>query len=163
MRTLIFVFALNSHLQSFLNSSNGFFWTLSADTEFPREDRYRIKTDQLFLENVAGQRKAWNKWPSKGVVGDTKDMLATSLQKNISSYISFSKKPKSRGIFLVFLGYSTLRAEIFTIINYCGIYFCDWGMTKKMYFAELVFAISMSYGKKSGIYFCDANALTKFL
>ena len=97
MRTLIFVFALNSHLQSFFDSSNGFFWTLSADTEFPREDRYRIKTDQPFPENVAGQRKAWNKWPSKGVVGDTKDMIATSLQKNISWYISFSKKPKSRG------------------------------------------------------------------
>ena len=31
-----------------------------------------------------------------------------------------------------------------------------------MDFAELIFAISASYGKKCGIYFCDSNVLTKF-
>ena len=70
LRTLIFIFALNSHLQFIFDSSNGFLWTLSADTEFPWEDRYRIKTDQPFSENVAVQLKAWNKWPFKCVVRD---------------------------------------------------------------------------------------------
>ena len=99
LRTLIFVFALNFYLQSVFDSSNGFFWTLSADTEFPWEDRYRIKTDQPFPKNVAGQRKTWNKCPFKCVLGDIKVISATSLQKSISSYISFSKKPEIRGKF----------------------------------------------------------------
>ena len=76
------------------DSSNGFLWTLSADTGFPWEDRYGIKKDQPFPENVSVQRKAWNKWPFKCAVGDAKVMFATSLQKNNSSYISFSKKPE---------------------------------------------------------------------
>ena len=92
--TLIFIFALNSDLQFFFDSSSGFLWTLSADTEFSWEDRYSIITEQPFPENVAVQRKAWNKWPFKCVARDAKALFATSLQKNNSSCISFSKKPE---------------------------------------------------------------------
>ena len=45
-----------------------------------------------------------------------------------------------------------LRAEIFAIINYCGIYFCA-GSTKKMYFTELIFAIDAYYGKNAEFIF----------
>ena len=94
LRTLIFIFALNSHLQLVFDSSNGSLWTLSADTEFPWEEQYRIKTEQPFPENITVQRKAWNKWPFKCVARDAKVMFATRLQKNNSSCISFSKKPE---------------------------------------------------------------------
>ena len=126
LRTLIFIFALNSYLQSVFDSSNGFFWTLSADTEFLREDRYRIVTDQPFPKNVAGQRKTWNKWPFKCVVGDTKVIFVTSLQKSISSYIGFSKKPEIRGNFSSVPWLQYLKSR-----NFCGIYFWDLAVPKK--------------------------------
>ena len=115
LRTLIFIFALNSHLQFVLDSSNGFLWTLSADTEFPWEDRYRIKTEQPFSENVAVQRKMWNKWPFTCVVRNTKVMFATSLLKILVHVLVFQRNQKFRVIFLVFLSYNTLRAKIFGI------------------------------------------------
>ena len=51
----------------------------------------------------------------------------------------------------------TLSAETFAIKNYCGIYFCNWGMKK--YVFELV---ELIFWKKCRIDFCDPNVSTKF-
>ena len=58
-------------------------------------------------------------------------MLVTGLQKIIVDILVFQRNQKFRVIFLAFLSYNTWRAEIFAIVNYCGINFCDLGILRK--------------------------------
>ena len=58
-------------------------------------------------------------------------MFVTGLQKIIVDILVFQRNQKFRVIFLAFLSYNSWRAEIFAIVNYCGINFCDLSILRK--------------------------------
>ena len=68
-------------------------------------------------------------------------MYATSLQKNISSYISFSQKPEIWGNFSDVPSLQYLKGRNFCDHKLLRNLFLRLRHDKKMYFAELIFAI----------------------